>query len=204
MPNMTPEVDAYIRKAPEYSRPILVKLRQLFHKACPQIEEKLKWGVPSFEYKGMVGGMAAFKKHLTYGFWKSQLMKDPAGILADGKGGAMSGGKVTSVAGLPPDKVLIAYIKEAVKLNEDGVKLERPKVARKDKNAMKAPADLLAALKKSKKAMAAFDAFSYSHRKEYVEWITEAKQEATRIRRIATAVEWLAEGKPMNWKYAKC
>ncbi|NOT01854.1 MAG: hypothetical protein HOP29_14655 [Phycisphaerales bacterium] len=205
MPNMTPEVDAYIKKSPDFARPVLTRLRQLFHKACPKIEEKLKWGVPSFEYKGMVGGMAAFKKHLTYGFWKAPLMKDPAGILATESKSAMFGSKVTSLANLPPDTVLIAYIKEAVQLNEDGVKLERPKTSRKNKNAIKAPDDLLAALKKSKKALATFEAFSYSCRKEYVEWVTEAKQEVTRRKRIATAVEWMAEGKPRNWKYmGKC
>ena len=104
---------------------------------------------------------------------------------------------------LPPDGVLIAYIKEAVQLNEDGIKLKRPKATRKDKDSIKPPSDLLAALKKNKKAIATFEGFSFSNRKEYVEWIDEAKQEATRQKRIATAVEWMAEGKPRNWKYMR-
>lgn len=203
MARLTPEVDAYIAKSAEFARPVLRKLRRLFHKACPKIEERIKWGVPSFEHKGMVGGIAAFKTHVTYGFWKSTLLQDPAGILTPGSGGGAFGQKVRSLADLPADDVLIAYIQEAVRLNEEGVKAPRAPAAQRDKSAVKAPPDLAAALKKNKAARTTFDAFSYSKRKDYVEWVTEAKQEATRRKRIATAVEWMAEGKPRNWKYMK-
>jgi len=145
--------------------------------------------------------MAAFKEHATFGFWKASLMNDPHGLLgADGET-AMSRSKFSDVSELPRDKVLIEYIREAVALNEQGVKIARPK--REKKPEAKVPADLQAALKKNKKALAAFEAFSPSHRREYVEWITEAKQEETRKKRVAQAIEWLADGKSRHWKYQR-
>lgn len=196
-----PEVDAYIAKAAPFAQPILKKLRQLFHKACPQIEEEIKWGVPSFGYKGIVGGIAAFKSHASFGFWKQKLLSDPHGIFKN-KEPAMFGSKLTKLSDLPADKILIAYIKEAVALNEQGVKVAKEK--KPPKKPPRLPDYLLAALKKNKKAHAAFESFSPSHQREYVEWITEAKQEETRLRRLSTALEWLAEGKHRNWKYENC
>jgi uncharacterized protein YdeI (YjbR/CyaY-like superfamily) len=189
-----PGVDAYIRKSAPFARPILTKVRALFHKACPDIEEAMKWSFPHFEYRGIVGSMAAFKQHATFGFWKASLMNDPYGLFNpnDAEGDtSMSRAKFTDVAELPPDQVLIEYIRAAVALNEQGIKVEKPKPKKKPEADV--PADLQAALKKNKKALAAFEAFSPSHRREYVEWIAEAKQEATRKKRVAQAVEWLAE-----------
>jgi uncharacterized protein YdeI (YjbR/CyaY-like superfamily) len=196
-----PAFDAYIRKAVPFARPILKKIRMLFHKASPDIEEVMKWSFPHFEYRGIVGSMAAFKQHATFGFWKASLMNDPYGLLDTAGETSMSRAKFTDVTELPPDKVLIEYIREAVALNEQGVKIEKPR--REKKPEAKVPADLQAALKKNKKALAAFEAFSPSHRREYVEWITEAKQEATRKKRVAQAIEWLAEGKSRHWKYQR-
>ena len=173
-----PAIDAYIRKAAPFARPILKKVRALFHKACPDIEEAMKWSFPHFEYCGIVGSMAAFKQHATFGFWKSSLMNDPYGLFGADGDTAMGRAKFTDVSELPPDNVLLEYIREAVALNEQGVKVEKPK--RQKKPEAEVPADLRAALKKNKKALAAFEAFSPSHRREYVAWITEAKQEATR------------------------
>jgi uncharacterized protein YdeI (YjbR/CyaY-like superfamily) len=194
-------VDAYIAKAAPFARPILKKLRQLFHRACPEIEERIKWGAPSFEYKGMVGGFAAFKQHVSFGFWKGTLLKDPHGIFDGTTDSAMGGIKLTDVSRLPADDILIEYIREAVALNEQGVKVPKAKTKRKP---LEVPDYFLAALQKNKKALAAFESFSPSHQREYVEWITEAKQEATREKRLATALEWLAQGKRRNWKYEKC
>lgn len=196
-----PAVDAYIRKGAPFAQPILTKIRSLFHKACPDIEEVMKWSFPHFEYRGVVGSMAAFKEHATFGFWKASLMSDPHGLLDTAGETSMSRAKLTDLSELPPDKVLIEYIREAVALNEQGVKIARPK--REKKPEAKVPADLQAALKKNRKALAAFEAFSPSHRREYVEWITEAKQEATRKKRVAQAIEWIAEGKSRNWKYQR-
>jgi uncharacterized protein YdeI (YjbR/CyaY-like superfamily) len=199
MPNKSKGVDAYITRAPEYSRPILTKIRELFHKACPDIEEELKWNVPSFEYKGIVGGMAAFKKYVGFGFWKQSLMKDPQKIFTKETG--LGSGRITALADLPPDKVLIAYIKEAVALNENDVKIARPKPRAATK--LPVPSDLAKALKHNAEAGATFSGFSPSQQNEYVEWITQAKQDATRTKRLETAMEWLAQGKVRNWKYVR-
>lgn len=198
MKNTLPGVDAYIAKAAPFARPILEKIRRLFHQACPEIEEKLKWGCPSFEYKGMVGGFAAFKAHALFGFWRQDVLPDPEGLFK-GKG-PMASGKLTDVSQLPPDDVLLAYIRRAVKLNEDG---PPPRPKSRPKPALKVPDYFLAALRKNKKALTTFEAFPPSHKREYVEWIVEAKQDETRERRLATALEWMAKGKPRNWKYMK-
>ena len=200
MKNASVEVDAYIARSAEFARPILKKIRSLFHKARPQIHETIKWGFPHFEYKGIVGSMAAFKQHVAFGFWKGELLSDPHKVFAVMEKTAMNMSKITGAAQLPADKILLACIREAVALNEDGVKLPpRKKPVRNGPPAV--PDDLARALKANKKARATFDGFSPSHQREYVEWIAEAKQEETRARRLATTLEWLAAGKPRNWKY---
>ena len=194
-------VDAYIAKAAPFAQPILERIRDAFHAACPDVAEVIKWGVPHFDYKGPLGMMAAFKQHVGWGFWKLKLMRDPHGIFGAERE-AMGGMKVTSVRDLPPKKVLLEYIREAVRLNEEGVKAPRT-ASKKAAAPIEVPADLAAALKKDKKAKATFDGFPPSHKREYIEWIIEAKQDATRQKRLATTMEWLAEGKPRNWKYMK-
>ncbi len=194
-------VDAYIAKSPEFARPILKKIRSLYHRACPQIEESIKWGFPHFEYKGVVGSMAGFKQYVSYGFWKAKLMDDPHKLLDLMVKAPMGHGQATKVSELPADKIMLAYIRQAVKLNEQGVKL--PPRKKKPRPELQVPDYFVLALKKSKKALATFEALSPSHKREYVEWITEAKQEETRIKRLATSIGWLSEGKPRNWKYMK-
>jgi uncharacterized protein YdeI (YjbR/CyaY-like superfamily) len=157
--------------------------------------------MPYFDYKGAVlCNMASFKQHCAFGFWKASIMKDPEGIFnKDGKNAMGQFDRITSVKDLPTDKILVAYIKEAALLNEEGVKLPaKPKAAAKN---IEVPAALIAALKKNKKAQTVFEKFPPSHKKEYIEWITEAKTETTRDKRIDTAIEWIAEGKGRNWKY---
>lgn len=202
MKNRSPKFDAYIEKSAEFARPILKKIRALYHKACPQIEETMKWGFPHFEYKGVVGSMAAFKNHAAYGFWKAKLMKDLHKLLEMMGKHSMGHARITNVSQLPPDKILIAYICEAVALNEQGIKPP----ARKKKSHPKeiaVPTDLTAALKQNKKALATFEAFSPSHKREYIEWVTGAKKAETRERRLATAIEWMAQGKSQNWRYER-
>jgi uncharacterized protein YdeI (YjbR/CyaY-like superfamily) len=200
--NFNPEFDKYIAKSAEFARPMLVKLRKLFHQACPQVEEVMKWSFPHFDYKGPLGSMAAFKQHMSWGFWKAKLMKDPHGLLKMMENHSMGHGKVTGIAQLPSDKILLEYICEAVALNEQGVKAPAPK--KKPRAELKAPDYFMAALKTNKKALATFEAFSPSRKREYIEWIVEAKQDATRDKRLAQAIEWMAEGKPRNWKYTNC
>ena len=190
-----PRIDQYIAKSADFAKPILTHIRRVVHDACPDVVETMKWSSPHFDYKGMMCGMAAFREHCAFGFWKAALVLDnPAAD--EGMG---SFGKLTSIKDLPAEKTLAAYIKKAAKLNDDGVKVARRAAA--PKKPIKMPADFAAVLKKNKPALRTFDAFSPSHKREYLEWITEAKTDATRHRRMATAVDWLAEGKPRNWKY---
>jgi uncharacterized protein YdeI (YjbR/CyaY-like superfamily) len=201
MKNHSPEIDAYIAEAPAYAKPILTKLRALFHKACPDIGETMKWSFPHFEYRGIVASMAAFKNYVRYGFWKAKLMSDPHGLFKGMDNTTMGATKAATLDDLPSDKILLEYIRAAVVLNEQGVKA--PAREKKPPKPLVVPADLAAALKKNKKALAAFEAFSPSHKREYIDWITEAKQEVTRQQRLATAIEWIADGKPRHWKYMK-
>lgn len=203
MGERTREIDGYIAAAPEYSRPILEKIREAFHAGCPEIEERLKWGVPSFEYKGLLGGMAAFKKHVSVGFWKSRLIEDFHQLFSGKPRASMFGTRIESLAALPPKRVLVAYVKEAKRLNDEGVK--EPKLARpKRTQRVVVPVDLKQALAANKKAQATFTGFPPSARRDYVEWLTEAKRDDTRAKRLRTAVEWLAQGKRRNWKYENC
>ncbi len=197
-------IDAYIAKSADFAKPILVHIRALVHAACPDVEEKMKWSFPHFDYKGeMMCSMAAFKEHAIMGFWKASLMKD-ATLLEKARSEESMGhlGKITSLKDLPSDKKLTTYIKEAMKLNELGVKLPS-KTKAAEKKELIVPDYFMQAIKKNKKALLVFEAFSYSNKKEYVEWIVGIKSIETRDKNIATAVEWISEGKIKNWKYLK-
>src|SRR5438132_2562056 len=197
MPTLDPFVDAYIDKSQDFAKPILRHIRQLVHEACPDVVETKKWSFPHFDYKGMMCSMAAFKEHCAFGFWKAPLvLGDAAKREAMGHFGCL-----TTVKDLPPKREFIALVKKAAQLNEQGVKLLRPR--RGPRREVETPDDLAAALKKDKKAQSAFEKFPPSHRHEYIEWITEAKTEGTRQRRLDQAVEWMSEGKPRNWKYMR-
>jgi len=202
MKNHNPEVDAFIAQAPEFARPILTQVRAAFHAGCPELEERIKWGMPSFEYKGMLGGMAAFKQYVTFGFWKSRLMPDFEKTFSRPGRSSSMGARIESLADLPPKKVLVAFVKEAKRLNDEGIK-EPKRAAPSRSPRVTVPADLKAALAKNAKARASFAAFAPSHKREYVQWIVEAKRPETRARRLATALVWLAAGKHRNWKYER-
>jgi uncharacterized protein YdeI (YjbR/CyaY-like superfamily) len=195
-------VDAYIAKSNNFAKPILNHLRELVHTAAPEIVESWKWSFPNFDYKGIVCSMAAFKQHCSFGFWKASLMKDPNKLLTQSREAMGQMGQLKSLKDLPPDDVLIAYIKEAVELNEKGVKL--PARAKSgDKKELDIPDYFTTALEANEKATETFENFSYSNKREYVEWIKEAKSEETRNKRLAVAVEQMAEGKSKNWKYER-
>lgn len=202
MPTTDPRVDKYIDKSADFAKPILRHMRELVHRACPQVTETMKWSFPHFEYKGILCSMAGFKKHCSFGFWKAALMDDSEQFLNRiGNTGMGHFDRITNLNDLPKDKVMLAYIKEAIKLNEDDVKLPpRTKSAVKQ---MPIPKEFAAALKKSKKATTNFENFSPGYRKDYIEWVAEAKTEVTRDKRIATAIEWISEGKGRNWKYER-
>jgi uncharacterized protein YdeI (YjbR/CyaY-like superfamily) len=197
MPAKDPRVDAYIAKSPDFARPILNHIRRFVHAACPEAQETVKWQMPHFEHKGVICGMAAFKQHCALIFWKRALIFGKSRT-QDGALGQF--GRLTSLADLPADKVLMGYIKKAVELNEAGIK--NPMRAKSRANTkVVVPDYFLAALRKDKKALTTFEKFSPSHKREYVEWIVEAKREETRAKRLKTAVEWIAKGKSRNWKY---
>lgn len=198
MPSHDPRIDAYIARSAEFAQPILAHLRELVHEACPDVEETMKWSSPYFMYQGMLCGMMAFRKHCAFGFWKGSLIVDDAGRSAEAMGNF---GCITSIADFPPRRTMIRYVKEAMRLNERGIKAPPKRSARKA--ALRTPRDLAEALERNRSARATFEAFSPSHRREYIEWIIEAKREETRQRRVSTTIEWLAEGKSRNWKYTK-
>jgi uncharacterized protein YdeI (YjbR/CyaY-like superfamily) len=198
MPPRDPRVDAYIASAAAFARPILAEIRERVHRACPGITETIKWRSISFEKEGIVCGAAAFKQHCSFGFWKNDLVVggDPKAAEA-----AEKLGRLAQVREIPPKPLFAALLKKAVKLNVDGIRQPRPKAAPK---ALTIPPALKAALRKNRKAGAAFAAFPPGQRREYAEWIADAKRDDTRARRVAQAVEWIAERKPRNWKYMSC
>lgn len=191
-------VDAYIAKSPEFAKPILTRLRDTVHATCPDVEEEMKWRHPSFMYKGILCGMATFRQHAAFGFWKGSLVVDVAAKDIDAAGWF---GRLTKPSDLPPQKTLVKYIKKAMALNDAGVAV--PRKPKAPAQPAKVPSDLAVALKKNKKAQAVFEAFSPSRRRDYIVWITEAKSDETRTRRLAQAIEWIAEGKSRNWKYER-
>jgi hypothetical protein len=199
MAKLDPRVDAYIKKAHPFAQPILVHLRKAIHKGCPEVEEEIKWSVPHFSYKGPLCGMAAFKQHIRFGFWKGALLEEQLPNMAGRTAGHFA--CIESMADLPPAAALARMVASAAKLNDAGVKVQRAKKA--PKPPLKTPPDLMAALKKNKKALATFTNFAPGRSREYVEWILDAKQGATRAKRIMDAVAWMAEGKIRNWKYAR-
>ncbi len=197
-----PRIDAYIKRSQPFARPILKHFRTLVHRVCPGVQETIKWGFPHFNYKNeMMCSMASFKEHCSFGFWKASLMKDKT-LRKNAESQSSMGhlGKIMSMDDLPSDKKLTAYIAEAAALNESGTKVKRAPAV-KEKKELLVPDYFLAAVKRNTKAFSVFEGFSYSNKKEYVEWVVEAKTEETREKRLATTVEWLAEGKVRNWKY---
>ena len=193
-----PRVDAYIAKAASFAQPILVHLREVIHSASSDIDEDMKWSFPHFMHKGMIAGMASFKGHCAFGFWKGSLIVDKAGQSTEAMG---QFGRITSVKDLPSKKTLAGYVKQAIKLNAEGIPSPTRSKPKPKKTPLTVPKDLAAALKANKKALATFDGFPPSAQREYVDWITEAKTDATRARRLATAVDWMSEGKRRMWKY---
>ncbi len=197
--------DDYIASAPEYAIPILEKIRKAMHKACPDVVETMKWSNPHYEHNGILGGVAAFKNHVNFGFWLGKRMRDPEGLLEIMGKTEIAVMRFESVDELPSQKTLVAYVEEALRLNEIAAKSPANRKARAEQpaKALSVPGDFASALRKNKTANKTFQNFSPTNRKEYIEWIHDAKREATRERRIVQSVEWIAEGKPRNWKHMK-
>ncbi|RYU90850.1 hypothetical protein EWM62_09420 [Mucilaginibacter terrigena] len=197
-------IDAYIDKSADFAKPILTHLRQLVHRASPEITETIKWSAPFFEYKGVLCFMMAFKQHAGFGFWKADTLPDPHGIIQD-EGNAGSIGKLTTLADLPNDDILIWYIRQAMELKNvaPSAKVAAPKI-RKTPAAttpLATPGYLIELLANNAEAAEHFDNFSPSQKKEYITWFEEAKSEATRNKRLAEGIAWISEGKTRHWKY---
>jgi uncharacterized protein YdeI (YjbR/CyaY-like superfamily) len=202
--NLDPRIDAYIAKSAPFAQPILKHLRALVHRGCPDVIETMKWSCPHFEYAGkLLCHMAAFKEHCGFGFWHQAMEKITAELGPVREEAMGLFGRITRLEDLPKDEVLLRFVSQAAKLNETGVP-GRPRPKSSGGNEPALPPDLAAALKKSKSAAKAFAEFRPSYRKEYINWITDAKRPETRKQRLATTVEWVAEGKPRNWKYINC
>lgn len=193
-----PRVDAYIAKSADFAKPILNHIRTVVHEACPPVEETIKWSMPHFDYGGILCSMAAFKEHCAFHLWHGSL------IVENGTREAMGQfGRITKVSDLPPKKAMIGYIKTGMKLRDEGVTSPTRSKPKKKSVDVVVPVELTTALKKNKKALAVFESFPSSHKREYAEWISEAKREETRRKRVDNAVEWITEGKGRNWKYEK-
>ncbi|WP_316803859.1 YdeI/OmpD-associated family protein [Pedobacter nototheniae] len=195
------QIDQYIVNAAEFAIPILTHLRKLVHQADARVEEKIKWGMPFFDFKGTVCHMAAFKNHCAFGFWKGAIMEDHYKIFKERTEAMGWLGQIRSFSDLPADEIIIAYIQQAIQLNEEGKKLPpKPKTI---KTEVIVPQYFLEELQKDPVALSVFQNFSPSNKKEYVAWLEEAKTETTKQKRLETAVEWIGEGKTRMWKYKK-
>jgi uncharacterized protein YdeI (YjbR/CyaY-like superfamily) len=195
-------IDAYIARQADFARPILERLREVVHTACPETEEAIKWGMPAFLYrKEILAHMAGFKAHAAFGFWRgSMVIGDTAGETQ-----AMGQfGRITSLAHLPPTEMIEALVRKAVALADAGVKPARDKTKAAAKGPIEPPEDFLSALGANPAASTTFEGFSPSARRDYVDWVNGAKRPETRAKRIGEAVAWMAEGKKRNWKYEKC
>lgn len=194
---MDQRIDAYIEAAPDFARPILIHMRKLVHEAVPGLGETIKWSMPHFTLNGKnLAGMAAFKAHCAF------IIHGSGRQGAEREDGMGDYGKIASLDDLPNEQALRARLAEAAQALSGGQKKEKPAKAPKAEIAV--PDDLIAALEGNEAARVTFEGFAPSHRREYLEWIVEAKQAVTRARRIEQAAEWLAEGKKRNWKYEKC
>jgi uncharacterized protein YdeI (YjbR/CyaY-like superfamily) len=201
MEKYDPRVDAYIARSADFAKPILEHLRKLVHDTSPLLTETIKWGFPFFDYKGSVCQMAAFKEHMGFGFWKQAQLHDPGKLIHQEDGTAGSFGRISKLSDLPSDKILADFIRQAIQLNESGTKNQVVKKETAPKAPIEMPADFADVLAANPKASEAYNKFSPSHKREYLEWITEAKTDATRQKRMETAVEWMTEGKSRHWKY---
>ena len=201
-----PRVDAYIEKAAPFAQPILAHLRRLMHQACPHASESIKWGMPFFIQQGVIlASMAAFKQHCAFGFWGKEMKKALAkdGLKSSDAMGSL--GRITGLRTLPKDRSLLTYMSRAASLVETGERtksIDRP--SKPAQKTVRVPAELTAALKRNKMATKVFSEFSPSCKREYAQWIAEAKRSETREKRIKQAIEWIAQGKQRNWKYMNC
>ena len=195
-----PRIDDYIAKQQDFAKPILTRIRDIVHAACPEVQETLKWSTPHFQYRGgMMCAMAAFKEHALFGFWKGALIEGMSPNRNNGGEATGNFGRITSMKDLPSRTVLMSLVKQAMRLNDEGISVPKPKKAPRPEATV--PGALAAALDQNRRAAGHFAKFSPSQRREYIEWIDDAKRDDTKVKRIAQAIEWISDGKGRNWKY---
>ncbi|SEW41674.1 Uncharacterized conserved protein YdeI, YjbR/CyaY-like superfamily, DUF1801 family [Chryseobacterium wanjuense] len=196
------KVDEYIEKSPDFAKPILQYLRETIHEVCPDAEEAIKWKFPTFMYKGKIlCSITSFKQYCSMGFWLHGEMKTIKELETNAEKSSMfSLGKITKMEDLPAKPLLKKAILEAMELTDMGVTMKK---AVPSKTETPIPDYFKEVLQHNKKAWEVFEKGSPSFRKEYINWITEAKTEATRNKRMEQAIEWISEGKGRNWKYEK-
>ena len=194
------KINLYIAERPEWQRKVLVRLRQLIHSASDEVEENWRWNAPHFDHDGIMLGMVAFKHHVAVWFHKGALVQGPKGLFGEKEKGSDKGmlGYKLSESDQIDEKAFLDLVKQAIKVNQSGAKLADSKPTRK---ALVVPPDLEGCLKKNEEAWRHWERFNYTHKKEYVEWITDAKKEETRKRRIAQALEMIREGTSKEEKY---
>ncbi|MFZ1743871.1 MAG: YdeI/OmpD-associated family protein [Pontixanthobacter sp.] len=184
-------VDDYIASAKPFAQPILTHLRKLIHRALPDVEECIKWGMPHFMIGGKnLVGLAAFKAHA------SMVIHHEEAKQGEGMG---QFGKVHEMSHLPDDEAIILRLQRAA----EAMGTPRPRKA-KSKPDILVPDYFQIALNENPTAKATFDGFAPSHRREYLEWIVGAKRPETRSKRVTEAIAFLTEGKRRNWKYENC
>ena len=199
MQKKDPRMDAYIAASAPFARPILRHLRKVVHAGCPDVQETMKWSMPHFDHNGIMCAMAAFRAHCSFGFWKGSLVLGANAVAEEKAMGQF--GRITAISDLPAEETLIGYVRRAAELNAARVKSPSLPKQPRPKGTAAVPDDFTAALKKNRQAKRTFENFTPGKQNEYVEWVTSAKREATRAERLATSIEWLAEGKPRMWKY---
>lgn len=194
----------YINQSQPFAQPILQYLRKLIHDTHPELEEEFKWSFLAFTLNGrIIVSMASFKEHVAFGFWLGEHMKDPYKIFVTGKDRAMGQlGKIQSIEDLPERKILEEYIAECIQLSESGKKITTGKKNTKTPQLVE-PDYFTEQLESNINAFENYNTFSASKKRDYIEWLMDAKTEATRNKRLTQAIEWISEGKPRNWKYMK-
>ena len=199
-PTLDARVDEYIANAEPFAQPILRKIRAAFHAGCPDLTETIKWGIPSFERNGILGGMASFQAHVGYGFWRAAEMDDPHDLLGDVRKSSPMRIKAASTKDLPTKAILVSYVKQARRLDDTAA----PKKQSGGQTQRTVPDDFKAALQSNRKAASFWKTLAPGYRRDYIDWVTGAKREATRQKRLEQSIEWLSEGKRKNWKYESC
>lgn len=191
-------ITAYIEKATPEFKEVMIALRSVLNNPNFDIKEDWKWGAPNFNNEGMICWLAHFRNHVGMNFFKGTLIKDKYNLFThyrEEKGNRQL--KFSDINQIIPEQIEY-YIEEAIKLNQENIKVVKKEID------TSLPLDLETELNNNPKAKMFFESLAPSYKRDYIEWIEEAKREATRTKRLATTMEWLSEGKKKNWKYENC